>query len=180
LYYQFCAAAKPKAKNLFTQLHVVGQRQAQLAKKQLSEQQKALGTLPTSRPNISTLLKLNNVEIHRKRPNATQERQKTGVQKLIAEEVRARKLSRSQLDQLTTITRAGKRSLLKEGKRNLEGTKVAPNYGAPVSPTAAHILKERTERKKRELFDSESVDPELGMSLVEIEDMLRERQRLVK
>ncbi|KAF2644776.1 hypothetical protein P280DRAFT_443787 [Massarina eburnea CBS 473.64] len=163
LYHHFCAAAKPKPARLFSQIHVLGQRQAQVAKQAAQTSDPTVPT-PRTKPNISTLLKLNNVEIHRTRPNAFEERKKKGLNKVIGKEIRARGLNNDYRSRYTSQT------------ESIEGTRKVPRFGTPVSPTAATLLKERTERIKQTLFERPILDGGMGMDANKINMMMRRRK----
>lgn len=163
LYQHVCAAAKPKPKNLYSQLHIVGQHQAEIAKKSKN------AAAPQTKSNLGTLLKLRNVEILRKKPNAKELRTKKGLNKVIAKELRKGPLGVGPVRLDRKATRAEK-SYLKRETMPIEGTRIAPDLGVPVTPTAAHLLKDRTARKKREWFESHD------KSWNEVDMLIRERK----
>ncbi|KAF1953581.1 hypothetical protein CC80DRAFT_494478 [Byssothecium circinans] len=175
LYHHFCAAAKPKPKHLFTQLHLLGQQQAQAAK-QAAQNTDSSAPAVRSKPNLSTLLKLKNVDIHRKRPNATAERKKSGLQKVIRWELQARKLVPSRVPREEFVERQRQNALMHAERKAVEGTRAAPQFGVPISPNAAALLKERTGRKKKELFNRDAPEGQTGLSMTEIDDMIRRRK----
>ncbi|PVI06063.1 actin-domain-containing protein [Periconia macrospinosa] len=168
LYQHFCAAAKPKPAKLFSYLHIVGQRQAEAKKEVVA--QNAPKALPHPKTQLSTLLKLRNVEILRKKPNAKVLRTKRGLSKVISRELGKGKIGAGPSRRGGRGAMARERWYVKQETKPIEGTSVAPGFGVPVSPTAAQLLKDRTTRKKMEWFESQD------KTWKQVEMLVRERK----
>ncbi|CAI6340156.1 unnamed protein product [Periconia digitata] len=166
LYHHLCADSKPKPSKLFSYLHIEGQQQAEAAKKAAAQQTSNAPT-PT-KANLGTLLKLKNVELHRKRPNAKDLRTKKGLSKVITKELRTGGLGAGP-SQPGFRASMKERSYVKRETKLIEGTKVAPTFGVAVSPTAAQLLKDRTQRKKQEWYDQDK-------SWKQVDMLIRERK----
>lgn len=123
---------------------------------QLAQSQDAWTRPQKSRPHVGELLKLGNVQVHSKRPTVKDERKKTGLHKAIRRELKKRDLldhkTLSREERLEQVHEARLRS---RETNMIEGTRVAPKFGTVVARGAAHVLKERTQRKKKELLDSQ-------------------------
>ena len=151
LYHHFCVAAKPELAKVYKFIQVEGSKENHKAKKLDSvwtKQKKA-------RPTVGELLKLGNVQVYSKKPTVKDERKKTGLHKAIRRNLRQRGLlDRRPQTRESRWEQVHEMRLRKRETNMIEGTRVAPQYGTVIARDAAQLLKERTERKKTELFDT--------------------------
>jgi hypothetical protein len=153
LFHHFCVAAKPKLAKVHKFIQVEGSKENHKAN-QLAQSQDASAKPQKTRAHVGDLLKLGNVKVLRKRPTAADERKKTGLHKAIRRELKNRNLVRRK-----PVSREGRSGRLYEttlsgGKTTvIGGTRIGPQVGNVVPREAAHLLKTRTERKKREWLD---------------------------
>jgi hypothetical protein len=164
LYHHFCVAAKPDLAKVYKYIQVEGSKENHKANDLAgiwTKQQKA-------RPTVGELLKLGNVQVHSKKPTAKEERKKTGLHKAIRRELKQRDLlDRRPQGRDERLQQINERMLRSRETNMIEGTRVAPQFGTVVAREAAHLLKERTERKRKELLDSRSFDA--------VDQLVRER-----
>jgi hypothetical protein len=155
LYHHFCVAAKPELAKVYKYIQVEGSKENRKAKELndvWTKQKKA-------RPTVGELLKLGNVQVYSKKPTAKDERKKTGLHKAIRRELKTRDLlDRKPQHREARLEQMQERGLRRRETNMIEGTRVAPQFGTVVARGAAHLLKERTERKRKELLESHDTD----------------------
>lgn len=153
LYHHLCDAEKPKPTKLFNLLNIEGSRQNHKANRLAESGQAAIEIAAEKKPGVGELLKLRNVQIFGKKPNAVEERRKTGLQKVVHQELKSRRLvaKRGQRVSPEKEVELQARRLAESGV--IEGTRRAPEFGLPIPPTIAEKMKKRTEKKKGELAD---------------------------
>jgi hypothetical protein len=165
LYHHFCVAAKPELAKVFKYVQVEGSKENQKAKETdgIAARQKK------PRTTVGELLKLGHVQVLSKRPTAKDERKKTGLHKAIRRELkerdliddrpRARGVTGEQPQEHPSAIHKGKfkkRKLNTRGANSMEARRV--QLGTVVAREAVHLLKERTERKSKELLLKEKTE----------------------
>ncbi|KAF2687071.1 hypothetical protein K458DRAFT_333133 [Lentithecium fluviatile CBS 122367] len=169
LYHHFCVAAKPELAKVHKFIQVEGSKENRKAN-QLAQSQSTRTRTQRSRPHVGELLKLGNVQVLSKRPTAKDERKKIGLHKAIRRELKKRDLlDNKRMSRQERLERAQEAQLRKKETNMIEGTRVAPQFGTVVALEAAHLLKQRTERKKVELLGAQ-----VGRDDV-VNQLLRER-----
>jgi hypothetical protein len=161
LYHHFCAAAKPELDKVFKYVQVEGSKENQKAKETNSVATKQ----KKPRATVGELLKLGHVQVLSKRPTAKDERKKTGLHKAINRELKERDLV-DQRPRTRGVTgkqlswkdhpsamhkgKFKKRKLIKGEIYSMDARKV--QLGTALPREAVHLLKERTERKNKDLL----------------------------
>jgi hypothetical protein len=157
LYHHFCVAAKPELDKVFKYVQVEGSKENQKAK----ETNGVATKHKKPRATVGELLKLGHVQVLSKRPTAKDERKKTGLHKAIGRELKERDLidkrprarggTGEQFMERPSAIHKGKfkkRKLRTGSTSSMEARRA--QLGTLVPREAVHLLKERTERKKRE------------------------------
>jgi hypothetical protein len=161
LYHHFCVAAKPELDKVFKYVQVEGSKENQKAKETdgVATKQKK------PRATVGELLKLGHVQVLSKRPTAKDERKKTGLHKAVNRELkerglvdhrpRARGVKGEQISWQNhpSATHKGKFKKRKLRTKEIDSREARRvQLGAVVPREAVHLLKERTERKRKELM----------------------------
>ncbi|KAJ4376421.1 hypothetical protein N0V83_001705 [Neocucurbitaria cava] len=140
LYGYLCATARPQPTSLYSAIHIEGQRARERAK----QQQSAPEVPSRRRADLGDLINLGNVELRRVKPTKTEQRTKTGLDKVVQYALWERGL----LDDGNTPKTAA--SYTKSKSRVVEGTRQAPEFGKPMSSKGANFLAKRTKEWREE------------------------------
>jgi len=135
LYDYLCTIAKPQATNLFTAIHVDGQKARQRAK-----QQSASDETIKRRADLGDLISLGNVELRRVEHTKLDKRSRTGLEKVVQYALWERGLS----------SRSTKATQKKRNKRLVsKGTRREPKFERLISGKAAGFVTEQAELRQR-------------------------------
>ncbi|KAJ4305086.1 hypothetical protein N0V90_000616 [Kalmusia sp. IMI 367209] len=137
LYHHICGAAKPATSKVHAYINIEGARQNQRMEELQISQPDAAALAAKRKAHVGELLELGNVKIHRVRPNKVQQRTQIGLYKEVGRKLQLKDLINNERPRRFNET-------------IVEGTKLVPSFGLPVSPNATQKLKERTESKREE------------------------------